>query len=267
MELTEVSAGIPVYTGSSLLPATVANLREQGVHRILVIDDGSTENTGDLATRLGAEVVEHLIRKGRGAARARIMSELKTDFVLQIDAGNLLEPNFIALALAEMRNPEVAAVFGKVRGSAAATNAVARWSDRHLFKTKSIQDANEHASLMTGAVLLRRAHVLGVGNFSEALQAREDLELGNRLLSAGWKVQFNPNLTVITGVPKSWRAAFERYFRWNINGRIKARGYLRQAGYAYKCMLAQDLADHDYASAVMTLLLPHYLFIRSRGLD
>ena len=51
---------------------------------------------------------------------------------------------------------------------------------------------------------------------------------------------------------------------WNLGDRpMTLREYRRQIGYAYKGLLPKDWRERDVPAAMITLLLPHYLFWRS----
>ena len=58
---------VPAYNEEKSIGDVVSGLNSTG-HRVLVVDDGSTDNTQRVATAAGASVVRHLINLGQGAA-------------------------------------------------------------------------------------------------------------------------------------------------------------------------------------------------------
>ncbi|MBU1131444.1 glycosyltransferase family 2 protein [Patescibacteria group bacterium] len=57
---------IPCYNESAHLAEVINNVKEYG--EVIVVDDGSTDNSRQLAQNLGVTVLEHLINRGQGAA-------------------------------------------------------------------------------------------------------------------------------------------------------------------------------------------------------
>jgi hypothetical protein len=171
-------------------------------------------------------------------------------------------PDFLERAMRWMVEERVAAVFGRVRQVKAVSTAD-RWRGRHLFHLFDASSVNRQASLATTCCLLRLSAVRAVGNFNESLREREDYELGERLINTGFEVIFDPELFCLETRSNTVREVLSRYARWNLQDRtLTPREYRRQIGYAYKGLLPRDWQERDIPAAMITLLLPHYLFWR-----
>ena len=59
---------IPAYNEASSIKAVIEDLRSNGYSNILVVDDGSRDETSKIASEAGATVLRHLINRGQGAA-------------------------------------------------------------------------------------------------------------------------------------------------------------------------------------------------------
>ncbi|MEM6397373.1 MAG: glycosyltransferase family 2 protein [Bacteroidota bacterium] len=59
---------LPAYNEGPVIGEVIVRLKEAGVSHIVVVDDGSEDDTATEARRAGATVVCHLVNRGAGAA-------------------------------------------------------------------------------------------------------------------------------------------------------------------------------------------------------
>lgn len=88
-EAPVVSAIIPAYNEAERIVDTLQALRSglaDVEHEILVVDDGSRDNTAALAEACGARVLRMSRNRGKGAALVRGFSESRGDLLLMLDA-------------------------------------------------------------------------------------------------------------------------------------------------------------------------------------
>jgi hypothetical protein len=90
----KVVAAIPCYNTAKAIADVVAKTR-QYVDEVIVIDDGSTDNTAEVAQKAGAKVISHDINKGKGAAMKTAISNIETDILVFIDGDGQHNPNNI----------------------------------------------------------------------------------------------------------------------------------------------------------------------------
>ena len=84
---SSVSVVIPALDEAAGIGDVVTGLRALAAwHEVLVVDDGSTDATGDLARAAGARVLRHPYRKGNGAAVKTGIRAASAEFVLIMDA-------------------------------------------------------------------------------------------------------------------------------------------------------------------------------------
>ncbi len=263
-----LAAAVPVYNGARTLERVLAAVRRElaaaGGAELLVIDDGCVDASPKIAQAANARVIALGANLGRGAARSRIMAETDAEFVLMCDATVELPEGFVERALRYLQEAQVAAVFGPME-TAPPKGVADRWRKRHLFKAGSgSQEFSSGALLATWACVLRSSAVRAAGGFDPALRANEDADLGARLLAAGHKVIFAPELSATSISSDTVATVIERYVRWNTQGRIQWRGYLRQIAYAIKVMAREDFAAGDWPAAFVSLLTPHAQWWASR---
>jgi glycosyltransferase involved in cell wall biosynthesis len=59
---------IPSYNEGERIRMVVKAIKEQGFHKIVVIDDGSTDNSMELIKKYNVIILRHLVNRGAGAA-------------------------------------------------------------------------------------------------------------------------------------------------------------------------------------------------------
>ena len=91
-EALETTVVIPAFNEARGIAETVAGLKPQGFAEIVVVDDGSTDDTATRAETAGARVVRHPYNKGNGAAVKTGIREAKTPVILLMDADTQHDP-------------------------------------------------------------------------------------------------------------------------------------------------------------------------------
>ena len=92
-----VLAGIPAYNEARYIGSIVLQAR-QYVDEVIVVDDGSMDNTARVAELAGATVIRHPANRGKGAAIQSILTEARKrnpDTLVLLDADSQHDPNEI----------------------------------------------------------------------------------------------------------------------------------------------------------------------------
>jgi glycosyltransferase involved in cell wall biosynthesis len=96
-----ILAGIAAYNEARYVGSILLQAR-QYVDEVIVVDDGSTDNTARVAELAGATVVRHAENKGKGAAIQSILAEARKrnpDVLILLDADAQHDPNEIPVLI------------------------------------------------------------------------------------------------------------------------------------------------------------------------
>jgi glycosyltransferase involved in cell wall biosynthesis len=104
-----IVAVIPAYNEAETIGPVIEGTRDH-VDEVVIVDDGSSDATADIAREHGATVVEHVFNTGvGGAVRTGYQYAIRNDFdfVLQIDADGQHDPEYIPALLAEAEDNDM----------------------------------------------------------------------------------------------------------------------------------------------------------------
>ena len=98
-----ISVVIPAKNECASIGELVAAVFQRGIElQIIVVDDGSTDKTGDAATQNGAQVIRHSYSKGNGAAIKTGARAATGDVIVFMDADGQHDPADIPALLARL---------------------------------------------------------------------------------------------------------------------------------------------------------------------
>lgn len=271
---------IPAHDEAAVLRGTVEAVRASTVPtRILVIDDGSTDETAAVAaalTRSYAEVavVSHPVNRGKAAALQTGLALADTELVATIDADTLPDPAALARLIAALQDGAAAAASTvKVLEP---DSALTRW--QHLEYVTAMH-LGRRAQAACGVLVTvpgclsawRRSAVAEVGGFSGRTLA-EDTDLTLTLQRAGHRVAFVDDAIAWTQAPRTVADLVRQRRRW-LRGNLQCArlhlGALRDGPAGLRRLGLPDLWWTHlgvFLLAPLTLLwLPHGLVHFSAG--
>lgn len=116
----KVSVVLPAKNESGAIVKTISKiLGLKLVDEIIVVNDGSTDNTAELAEKWGAKVINHPYSKGNGAAIKTGARNALGDIIVFMDADGQHDPNDIPKLLVEIEKGYDLVVGARQKGSQA----------------------------------------------------------------------------------------------------------------------------------------------------
>jgi len=121
---------IPGYNEGGMIATTIASIRDW-LPNLVVVDDGSSDNTADQAKWAGAHVVRHSVNLGQGAALGtgiRYALIHGADYIITFDADGQHQPKDIEVLLQIAREQRADVVLGsRFLGQASNIPTHRRW--------------------------------------------------------------------------------------------------------------------------------------------
>ena len=192
-ELPSISVVVPVLDGRETLKECLDSLRGSNLDgwELIVVDDGSTDGSAEIAGDYGAEVAATAGRCGPGAARNLGAAMASGEILVFLDADCSVRPETLAwIADRFRRHPEIDALFGSYDDAPAVTSVVSRYKNlqhHHVHQT----GAERARTFWAGCGAIRRSTFEALGGFDTETYRRpsiEDIELGYRLTDSGGRI-------------------------------------------------------------------------------
>ncbi|MFG3206875.1 bifunctional polysaccharide deacetylase/glycosyltransferase family 2 protein [Streptomyces sp. NPDC048192] len=220
-----VSVIVPAYNEKECIANTLESLA-LSTHpiEIIVVDDGSTDGTSDIA-RAAAESLGmtnvRVIRQenaGKPAALNNGVRSASYEVVVMMDGDTVFEPETVRHLVQPFADPSVGAVAGNAKVGNRNT-VIGAWQhieyvmgfnlDRRMY------DLLRCMPTIPGAIgAFRREAVLAAGGMSEDTLA-EDTDITIALHRAGWRVVYQEHARAWTEAPGSLKQLWSQRYRWS----------------------------------------------------
>ena len=180
-----VSVVIPCYNQAHFLGEAIESVLSQSYphHEIVVVDDGSTDDTSEVASRYDGVRLVRQENQGANAARNTGIRHSEGDYLVFLDADDRLLPEALEVGVRELEaHPECAFVFG--HSDIIAEDGI------HLRTPLPPLIGDDLLTILLsrsfyvvpGEVMHRRSTLENAGLFDESLNASEDYELYFRIM-------------------------------------------------------------------------------------
>jgi GT2 family glycosyltransferase len=201
---------IPAFNAQDTLAACLGALRRQTTvpDEVIVVDDGSTDGTADIARQAGAHVIQQH-NQGPAAARNEGARHAQGDLVLFTDADCLPASDWVTEMTAPFSDPRVSGVKGIYRTEQ--RERISRLAQCEFEERYDRLAGFEQIDFVdTYSAAFRLAAFRDVGGFPPGFPEanNEDVELSYRLARAGHRLVFNQRAIVTHRHPSSWWSYF-----------------------------------------------------------
>lgn len=189
--MIKISVVIPAYNHAQWLPKSLQSALNQTLkpHEIIVVDDGSTDNTREVVSRFPVEYL-HQANSGVSAARNKGIDNASGDWIAFLDADDWWLPRKLEIQAASIENQGFC-YCGTTRVYADGKTEVTEFYE----PAEAIEILRHHNFIDMSAVLVRRDAMTQIGGFNRAICAGEDWEawlaLSRTVAFVGVKEQLN----------------------------------------------------------------------------
>ena len=222
-----VAVLIPAYNEEKVIARTVRSVLMSNYKniRIIVIDDGSKDNTYKVATETYAKEIEDgrvtvLTKPNGGKAEALnfALTQTEEEIYVGIDADGVIAHDAISRLVCHFANPHIGAVAGNAKVGNR-VNLWTRWQALEYITSQNFErralDLFDVVMVVPGAIGAWRTAAVKAGGAYHPDTVAEDADLTMNLLEQGYAVIYEDQALAFTEAPVNANGLARQRFRWS----------------------------------------------------
>ena len=225
--LPQVAVLIPAYNEAKVIARTIRSVLMSNYKniRILVIDDGSTDETFEIAkTAYAKEIADGrvmLLSKpngGKAEALNFALEYVDEEIYVGIDADGVIAHDAISRLVPHFANPHIGAVAGNAKVGNR-VNLWTRWQALEYITSQNFErralDLFDVVMVVPGAIGAWRTAAVKAGGAYHPDTVAEDADLTMNLLEQGYAVIYEDQALAFTEAPVNANGLARQRFRWS----------------------------------------------------
>jgi glycosyltransferase involved in cell wall biosynthesis len=262
-----ISVIVPGFDGSAVIDDCLRSIRASsfGDYELIVVDDGSSDDTAQIAKRYADIVVELPENRGRHVARCAAIEKARGEIVVHIDQDVVIRPDALEVIdryFAE--HPDVAAITGILSLEHPNPDFYSQY--KNIYMHEVFRNLPDFVEFLYGSLFALRREAFYAYGLQEVGFEAHDTAWGQRISTSGGRIVLLKDLEVIHlkrysfvsllkndfAIPYHWGVIFVAFKRW--------RGLLRRTvGFAHaskRQMAGLVLAYASVAALLCALAWP-----------
>jgi len=228
---------VPAYNEEKSIEETVENLVKidypKNKKEIIIINDGSSDQTGEIAKRLEKKYKQVILfdksNSGKADSLNKAIKKARGELIAVTDADSFPNKTALKKMIGHFQDPRVGAVTSRVL-----VRNKENWLSRFqvldysiIAWTRKLLDFVDSVYVTNGPLsIYRKSIVIEVGGF-DSKNLTEDIEITWHILSKNYKTRMSYDAIVYTIVPEDFKTWIKQRIRWNLGGIQTIQKYWR----------------------------------------
>jgi glycosyltransferase involved in cell wall biosynthesis len=270
--MNEVSLYVPCYNAAKYLDFVIPGICRQSypIKELLIIDDGSTDETVKTAEKYKdnetthLRIIKHETNKGLGAARNTAIMASKSEFIASLDADVVPDKEWLSTLMDELADNTVVGAGGCLIEKYS-TTAPDQWRNTHMKQCWGESKMINPSWLFGSNNVFRRKELLDIGLYSEHCKTNgEDYEINERLKTLNFNIVFNPLAKCYHLRKDTLKSVMRTYWRYAYFGNWHAVSLEKTIYANFKNfflalkVMKYDLKSKHIKNIIIDFILPFY---------
>lgn len=262
----KVTLYVPCYNAEKYIAECLEGILKQTypIDEILVIDDGSTDRTVEIASKYPVKIISHGINKGLAAARNTAFRNAKNEYVAALDADCVPEPDWLEKLMENFTDENIAGVGGKLIEKYTDTLAD-KWRAVHMRQHWGDVKIIDPPFLLGCNNVFFKKILLKMGLYDEKLRTNaEDADISGKIYRAGFTLIYEPSAIVEHLRRDSLLSVLETFWRHHYAARLPIGNLFRliykigENGLRSSKLAIEDISKWRFKLVSIDLLLFFY---------
>lgn len=267
--MDKVSLYVPCFNVEKYLDQCLEAVFKQSrpPDEVIVVDDGSSDNTVQIASRYPVRIERHDKNRGLAAARNTGIRASSHDLVASLDADCVADSRWLETMLCHMNGDSAAGIGGKLL-ERNRTRLPDRWRASHMQQHWGDEPVIDPHFLCGNNTLFRKTVLLEAGLYNERLRTNfEDVAMSESIRRLGYSLFYQPTAvvehlrtdTIASVVRTNWKWRFYGYRR-DITLRNTLAGILGHVGVGLRFLIV-DCFKRDLSCSVLSCVATGYAIL------
>lgn len=266
---------IPTYNNEDTIETTIKNFKKldytyenKDNYEIIVINDGSTDKTGEILSNLKKEIDNLKIvtrklpraREGKAYTLNEGLKIAKGEAIAIFDSTSYIKPDFLKKTVHYLNEDGVKAVQAKIQTNNPKDNFLTSMQNIENLTLSNILKSEDllgkSGTLGENGSIIMKDAIEEIGDW-DSFASTEDLNIGIKLLMKGYKICYTDETSVYQHAVTSWKKYFQLRTQWHI-GKIETLFIYFEELIKSKISLMQKILSLEY---LLRGILRFFLYI------
>lgn len=262
----KITLYIPCFNAQKTIGACLDAVFQQArpADAVLVIDDGSTDMTVEIAKKYPLKIIKHAKNRGLAAARNSAIKNTDAEFIASLDSDCKPDKDWLDYLIKGINLPNVAGSGGKIVETST-SSVFDIWRSVHMQQHWGAVKKINPPFLFGSNTLFRRDSLIQAGFYNESYKNNsEDVDISIRLRKIGYNLIYEPLAVASHLREDDLGSLLNNFWRWNFAFYIEKEFYKNPERFALKVkdniglanrFLEEDLKNKRYELIYLDFLI------------